>query len=141
MSTFAAAASPVPSPRWPVPEERRTVSVLFVDIVGSTALVDRLDPEDVRAVQRAYFDTVSGVLRRWNGVVEKYVGDAVMALFGARESDGFDAYRAVRAGLDIQRALDRRPLTGDVVLQVRVGVATGEAVVELPAVRDGGHGV
>ncbi|MEU4680102.1 adenylate/guanylate cyclase domain-containing protein [Micromonospora sp. NPDC023737] len=141
MSTFAAAASRVPSPRWPVPEERRTVTVLFVDIVGSTALVDRLDPEDVRAVQRAYFDTVAGVLRRWNGVVEKYVGDAVMALFGARESDGFDAYRAVRAGLEIQRALDRRPLPGAVVLQVRVGVATGEAVVELPAVRDGGHGV
>ncbi|SIR71678.1 adenylate/guanylate cyclase domain-containing protein [Micromonospora avicenniae] len=141
MSMIAAAASRVPSPRWPVPEERRTLTVLFVDIVGSTALVDRLDPEDVRAVQRAYFDTVSGVLRRWNGVVEKYVGDAVMALFGARESDGFDAYRAVRAGLEIQRALDRRPLTGDVVLRVRVGVATGEAVVELPAVRDGGHGV
>ncbi|TYB96687.1 AAA family ATPase [Micromonospora sp. WP24] len=141
MSTSAAVAPRVPSARWPVPEERRTVTVLFVDIVGSTALVDRLDPEDVRAVQRAYFDTVAEVLRRWNGVVEKYVGDAVMALFGARESDGFDAYRALRAGLEIQPALDRRPLTDGVVLRVRVGVATGEAVVELPAARDGAHGV
>ncbi|MFI7521317.1 AAA family ATPase [Micromonospora globbae] len=140
MSTFVAAAPRVPSPRWPVPEERRTVTVLFADIVGSTALVDRLDPEDVRAVQRAYFDTVAGVLRRWHGVVEKYIGDAVMALFGARESDGFDAYRAVRAGLEIQRELDRRPLPGGATLRVRVGVATGEAVVDLGAARDGGHG-
>ncbi|MGN9811596.1 adenylate/guanylate cyclase domain-containing protein [Micromonospora sp. BQ11] len=127
-------------PRWPVPEERRTVTVLFADIVGSTALVDRLDPEDVRRLQRAYFDTVSGVLVRWRGVVEKYIGDAVMALFGARESDGFDAYRAVRAGLEIQRALDRRPLADAPALRVRVGVATGEAVVDLAAARDGGHG-
>ena len=80
-------------------DELRPVTVLFADIVGFTALVDRLDPEDVRALQRAYFDTVGGVLHRWHGVVEKYVGDAVMAHFGARHSDGFDAYRAVRAGL------------------------------------------
>ncbi|XTZ18813.1 AAA family ATPase [Micromonospora echinospora] len=125
---------------WPVPEERRTVSVLFVDIVGSTALVDRLDPEDVRALQQEYFGAVAAVLRRWNGVVEKYVGDAVMALFGGVESDGFDAYRAVRAGLEIQRNLDGRPLAGGTVLRLRVGVATGEAVVDLAAARDAGHG-
>ncbi|MEU6078816.1 adenylate/guanylate cyclase domain-containing protein [Micromonospora sp. NPDC047074] len=123
-----------------MPEERRLVTVLFADIVGSTALVDRLDPEDVRALQRAYFDTVAGVLRRWHGVVEKYIGDAVMALFGARESDGFDAYRAVRAALEIQRALDHRTLPGVARLRVRVGVATGEALVALAGARDGGHG-
>ncbi|WP_417077609.1 AAA family ATPase [Micromonospora profundi] len=115
--------------------------MLFVDIVGSTALVDRLDPEDVRALQRAYFDTVAGVLHRWQGVVEKYVGDAVMALFGARHSDGFDAYRAVRAGLEIQAALDRRSTVGDIRLRVRVGVATGEVVVDLGDAVSGGHGV
>ncbi|MFI6820252.1 AAA family ATPase [Micromonospora sp. NPDC050187] len=125
---------------WPVPEERRTVSVLFVDIVGSTALVDRLDPEDVRALQQEYFGTVAAVLRRWNGVVEKYVGDAVMALFGGVESDGFDAYRAVRAGLEIQRVLDGHPLAGGTVVRLRAGVATGEAVVDLAAARDAGHG-
>ncbi|PWU49116.1 adenylyl cyclase [Micromonospora globispora] len=124
---------------WPVPEERRTVTVLFADIVGSTGLVERLDPEDVRALQRAYFDTVAGVLRRWNGVVEKYIGDAVMALFGVPGSDGFDAYRAVRAGLEIQQALDRRAPAG-IRLRIRVGVATGEALVDLAATRDGGHG-
>ncbi|MFC0032906.1 AAA family ATPase [Micromonospora chaiyaphumensis] len=125
--------------RWPVPEERRTVTVLFADIVGSTGLVERLDPEDVRALQRAYFGTVAAVLRRWHGVVEKYVGDAVMALFGAHGSDGFDAYRAVRAGLEIQGALDRR-LPAATRLRVRVGVATGEVLVDLAAIRDGGHG-
>ncbi|MER7893944.1 adenylate/guanylate cyclase domain-containing protein [Micromonospora sp. NPDC094482] len=140
MTTIVATTPRVPPVRWPVPEERRTVTVLFVDIVGSTALVDRLDPEDVRALQRAYFDTVARVLRRWHGVVEKYIGDAVMALFGARESDGFDAYRAVRAGLDIQRALDGRPLLDGTTIRVRVGVATGEAVVDLAAARGGGHG-
>ncbi|MEU8088694.1 adenylate/guanylate cyclase domain-containing protein [Micromonospora sp. NPDC049101] len=127
--------------RWPVAEERRTVTVLFADIVGSTALVDRLDPEDVRALQRVYFDTVAGVLHRWQGVVEKYVGDAVMALFGARHSDGFDAYRAVRAGLEIQAALDRRSMVGNIRLRVRVGVATGEVVVDLGGAVSGGHGV
>ncbi|WP_204341988.1 AAA family ATPase [Micromonospora terminaliae] len=125
--------------RWPVPEERRTVTVLFADIVGSTGLVEHLDPEDVRALQRAYFGTVTEVLRRWHGVVEKYVGDAVMALFGAHGSDGFDAYRAVRAGLEIQGALDRR-LPAATRVRVRVGVATGEALVDLAATRDGGHG-
>ncbi|WP_245724564.1 adenylate/guanylate cyclase domain-containing protein [Micromonospora citrea] len=140
MPTILAGPQRVTPAAWPVPEERRTVTVLFADIVGSTALVDRLDPEDVRALQRAYFDTVAGVLRRWHGVVEKYIGDAVMALFGARGSDGFDAYRAVRAALEIQRALDRRPLPGTPRLRVRVGVATGEALVDLAATRDGGHG-
>ncbi|MBQ0895739.1 AAA family ATPase, partial [Micromonospora sp. U56] len=139
LSTVATGREDVTSP-WPVREERRVVSVLFADIVGSTALTERLDPEDVRALQRAYFDTVAGVLRHWHGVVEKYVGDAVMALFGARRSDGLDAYRAVRAALEIQRALDRRPMPGGVRLRVRVGVATGEAVVDLAAARDGGHG-
>ena len=129
------------TPLWPVPQERRVVTVLFADIVGSTALVDRLDPEDVRALQRAYFDTVAGVLHRWQGVVEKYIGDAVMALFGARHSDGFDAYRAVRAGLEIQAALDRRPMVDGIRLRVRVGVATGEVVVDLGDVVTGGHGV
>ncbi|WP_431876474.1 adenylate/guanylate cyclase domain-containing protein [Micromonospora marina] len=123
----------------PVPEERRTATVLFVDIVGSTRLVERLDPEDVRALQRAYFGTVASVLRRWRGVVEKYVGDAVMALFGASGSDGLDAYRAVRAGLDIQAALQRRRPAG-VRLRVRVGVATGEVLLDLTGFRDGGHG-
>ncbi len=141
MSTIVTGTQSSTPADWPVPEERRTVSVLFADIVGSTALIDRLDPEEVRALQSAYFDTVVGVLARWGGVVEKYVGDAVMALFGARESDGHDAYRAVRAGLEIQRALDGRALPGVAALRTRVGVATGEALVDVAAIRDGAHGM
>ncbi|GIJ76889.1 hypothetical protein Xph01_13210 [Micromonospora phaseoli] len=139
--SVVAAPDPVRRPVWPVAEERRTVTVLFVDIVGSTRLVDRLDPEDVRALQRAYFEAVAQVLRRWDGVVEKYVGDAVMALFGARCGDGWEAYKAVRAGLEIQDALDRRPLPCAPDLRVRVGVATGEALVDLPVSQQGGHGM
>ncbi len=141
MSTIVRAYGPTSRLRWSVTEQRRTVTVLFVDIVGSTRLVDRLDPEDVRALQRVYFGTVARVLRRWDGAVEKYVGDAVMALFGARTGDGWQAYRAVRAGLEIQRALDRRTPTLAPGLRVRVGVATGEAVVDLGMGHDGGHGV
>ncbi|WP_269756737.1 adenylate/guanylate cyclase domain-containing protein [Micromonospora humida] len=141
LSTVGTGREDATTTPWPVPQERRTLTVLFADIVGSTAVTERLDPEDVRAVQFAYFDTVAGVLRRWQGTVEKYVGDAVMALFGARTSDGLDGYRAVRAALEIQAALDRRTLPGGVTLRVRVGVATGEAVVDLAAARDGGHGM
>ncbi|MEV6798001.1 adenylate/guanylate cyclase domain-containing protein [Micromonospora rifamycinica] len=141
LSTVGTGREDVTTSPWPVPQERRTLTVLFADIVGSTALTERLDPEDVRAVQFAYFDIVAGVLRRWQGTVEKYVGDAVMALFGARTSDGLDGYRAVRAALEIQAALDRRVLPGGVRLRVRVGVATGEAVVDLAGIHDGGHGM
>jgi class 3 adenylate cyclase len=120
-------------------EERRTVSVLFADIVGYTRLAGRLDPEDVRALQNEYFARVAQVIRRCGGVVEKYVGDAVLALFGAPRSDGYDAYRAVRAGLAIQEALAGLSLADGSVVQVRIGVATGEALVDLAAVHDGGQ--
>jgi class 3 adenylate cyclase len=139
-SSIVTAAAPSGPDGWPVREERRTVTVLFADIVGSTALVEALDPEDVRALQRAYFDTVAGVLHRWHGVVEKYIGDAVVAVFGVPGSDEHDAYRAVRAGLQVQEALDDLPLTGAGPVRVRVGLATGEVVVDLAATHDGGHG-
>ena len=80
------------------------------------------------------------MLRRWNGVVEKYVGDAVMALFGAHASDGFDAYRAVRAGLEIQRALDRRAAGRRPGCGSGSGSPPARCVVDLAAARDGGHG-
>jgi class 3 adenylate cyclase len=71
-----------------VGEERRTISVLFVDIVGFTGIARRLDPADLRILQREYFRAVTEVVRSCGGVVEKYVGDAVLALFGAPHSDG-----------------------------------------------------
>ncbi|GAA0810256.1 adenylate/guanylate cyclase domain-containing protein [Spirilliplanes yamanashiensis] len=118
---------------------RRVVAVLFVDIVGFTALVDGLEPEEVRALQVDYFGAVSRVARAYGGIVEKYVGDAVLVVFGSDEQDdALDAYRAVQAGLRMQEDLDGRPLAGRHPVRTRVGIATGDVVAELGA-RDGGH--
>jgi len=120
--------------------ERRTVSVLFVDMVGFTELCGRLDPEDVRRLQVAYFHAVAAVIRRWHGVVEKYIGDAVMAVFGGRDSDDQDAYRAVRAATQLPEAVRQAHFPSGVRVRIRVGVATGEAVVDLARAVDGGYG-
>ena len=120
-------------------DERRWVSVLFVDLVGFTRRAHQLDPEDVRALQREYFGRVRRTVHRWQGVVEKYVGDAVLAVFGAIESDEYDAYRAVLAGLHMQRDLAGLVWPDGTPVHARVGVATGEVVVDLAAVRDGGQ--
>lgn len=119
--------------------QRRTVSVLFVDVVGYTDIAARLDPEALRALQAEYFRAVAEVIRCWGGIVEKYIGDAVMAVFGATGSDRRHAFRAVRAGVQIVAALRRLHVPPDQPLRVRVGVATGEAVVALGA-SDGGQG-
>ena len=115
---------------------RETVSVLFVDIVGFTALVDELDCTEVRALQVDYFAAVSEVVRANGGVVEKYVGDAVMAVFGLT---GPGAGAAVRAGLGIQEALRGRRLAGVYQVRTRAGVATGEVIVDTDRAHDGGH--
>jgi class 3 adenylate cyclase len=111
--------------------------VLFVDMVGFTGVASALDPEDVRALQTEYFAAVAEVVHRWGGVVEKYVGDAVMALFGAPRSDGYDAYRAVRAGMRLPEAVGRLRLPGGQPVRVRVGIATGEALVASAAATGG----
>src|SRR6188474_3259152 len=78
-------------------EERKFVSVLFVDLVGSTALADGADPEDVRDRNQLYFDEARSRIERYGGIVEKFIGDAVMAVFGAPLARSDDAERAVRA--------------------------------------------
>ena len=120
-------------------EERRTVNVLFVDLKGFTAMAERLDPEDLRRLQMDYFSTAREVIRRYGGVVEKYIGDAVMAVFGVPVETEHDGYRAVLAGLDMQRALDGKALAGRYPMRARVGIATGEALVDLAAARNGGE--
>jgi class 3 adenylate cyclase len=122
------------------------VTVLFVDIVGFTALVDEMDCEDVWALQKDYFAVVSRVVRDHGGVVEKYIGDAVMAVFHDRhgepqhrESVGRGAARAVAAGLAVQQALRGRLLAGRFGVRTRAGVATGDAIVNCHETRDGGH--
>jgi adenylate cyclase len=122
-------------------ERRQTVTVLFLDIVGFTALVDDLDCGVVRALQRDYFAIVSEVVRTGGGVVEKYVGDAVMAVFGTG-ADGFGpqaAAAAVRVGLSVQEALRGQLLAGRFAVRTRVGLATGDVIVDLAAARDFGH--
>ena len=121
---------------------RQTVSVLFVDIVGFTTLVDRLDCAEVRLLQMDYFATVSGLVRAHGGIVEKYVGDAVMAVFGlsSRRPEG-GAAAAVRAGLSIQETISGVRLAGRHEVRTRAGVSTGDVIVDVAAARDGGHGM
>jgi class 3 adenylate cyclase len=124
------------------------VTVLFVDIVGYTGIVDDLDCAEVRDLQVDYFSAVSAQVRAEDGVVEKFIGDAVMAVFGAvgpgagtpDEVCGAAA-GAVRAGLRIQEALRGRLLAGRFPIRTRVGVATGDAIVDLDRTRDGGYGM
>src|SRR5262245_16948175 len=111
--------------------ERRIVTVLFADLVGFTSLSERLDPEDVASVQDAYFAAVRAVVGRYRGVLEKFIGDAAMAVFGVPAAHDDDAERAVRAGLGLIAAVERLGAEvgldpGD--LRLRVGVNTGEVV-------------
>ena len=122
-------------------EERKVVSVLFVDLVGFTAGADRADPEDVRATLRPYHARVSREIERFGGTVEKFVGDAVMAVFGAPVAHEDDAERAVRAGLRILDAMAELSEDEALDLSVRAAVATGEAVVQLGAQPGTGEGI
>jgi class 3 adenylate cyclase len=118
----------------PVLEERKVVSVLFCDIVGFTASAEAADPEDVRARIRPYHARLRQEIERFGGTVEKFVGDAVMAVFGAPVAHEDDAERAVRASLAILEAIDElNRVEPGLDLNVRVGVNTGEAVVALGA--------
>ncbi|NUO61646.1 MAG: AAA family ATPase [Hamadaea sp.] len=120
-------------------EDRRQVTILFVDMVDFTPYAEHLDPEQVRGTQNEYFAAVRKVVRQYGGVLEKYIGDAVMAVFGAPVATENDALRAVRAGLEVQRVLGgREGAVGD--LTFRVGVASGQALVDLDAAREGGQG-
>jgi class 3 adenylate cyclase len=119
-------------PAAPAREVRKTVTVLFSDVTGSTSLGERLDPEAVRRVMARWFEAARGVLERHGGTVEKFVGDAVMAVFGIPVLHEDDALRAVRAAADLRDELDRlnAGLERDhgVQIEVRTGVNTGEVV-------------
>jgi class 3 adenylate cyclase len=120
-------------------EERRTVTILFLDLAGFTRMAERLDPEDLRELQIAYFSTARDIIHRSGGILEKYIGDAVVAVFGVPVESEHDATRAVQAGLALQRALDAQPLAGRYQMRARVGIATGEALVDLAAAHDAGE--
>ncbi len=113
--------------------ERKLVTALFCDIVGSTELGERLDPEALRSVQQAYFDRMRALVEQHGGTVEKFAGDAVVAVFGVPVLHEDDAERAVRCAIEMRRALlgladTLRPRFG-VEIDLRIGVQTGEAVV------------
>lgn len=123
-------------------EERKVVTVLFCDLVGFTAASDGADPEDVRARIRPYHARLREEIERYEGTVEKFIGDAVMAVFGAPVAHEDDAERAVRAGLRILEAIEGLNEHDPALsLQVRIGVDTGEAVVALGARPEEGEGI
>jgi class 3 adenylate cyclase len=122
-------------------EERKVVSILFVDLVGFTARSDSADPEDVRATLRPYHARLKQEIEHFGGTVEKFIGDAVMAVFGAPVAHEDDAERAVRAALRILEAIDDLNAAEGGELAVRAGVATGEAVVLLDARPEMGEGI
>src|SRR5215208_3210637 len=106
----------------PAREVRKTVTVLFCDVTGSTALGERLDPEATRKLMSRYFETARTILERHGASVEKFIGDAVMAVFGVPHVHEDDALRAARAALEMRDAL---PALG---IQARIGINTGEVV-------------
>ena len=116
--------------------ERKVVTVLFADLVGFTSRAESLDPEDVEAILHPYHERLRSELERHGGTVEKFIGDAVVAVFGAPLVHEDDAERAVRAALAIRDAIME-----DGTLEVRIGVNTGEALVNLDARPDAGEGM
>ena len=126
--TTAPAGSHAPAPV----SERRLVSILFADLVGFTTLAEGKDAEDTRELLSAYFDLSRDVIGRYGGTIEKFIGDAVMAVWGTPQAHEDDAARAVRAALDlVDAARAIRTPTGE-QLQLRAGVLTGEAPDEVP---------
>src|SRR5437588_11740250 len=94
-----------------MPEERKLVPILSADVTGSTSLGEELDPEDVRALMARYYDHARRVIADHGGTLEKFIGDAVMAVFGLPQAHGDDAERAVVAAVGVRQALGRDAVT------------------------------
>jgi class 3 adenylate cyclase len=123
-------------------EERRVVTVVFADLVGFTARAEDLDPEDVRGILSRYYAQLRSDLEAHGGTVEKFIGDAVMAVFGAPVAHGDDPERAVRAALAIRESVrEMNEADQRLDLQLRIGVNTGEAIVALGSELSSGEGM
>jgi class 3 adenylate cyclase len=105
--------------------QRRVVTVLFADVVGSTGMAEQLDPEDLQQLLAGYYRIAREVIEAFGGTIEKFVGDAVMAVFGAPTAHGDDARRAIAAGLELRERVRTDPRLGD-RLPIRIGINTGE---------------
>src|SRR2546430_1644659 len=126
----------------PAREERKVITVLFADLVGFTSRAEKLDPEDVRALLSPYYARLRHELERHGGTVEKFIGDAVVALFGAPVAHEDDPERAVRAAIAIREAIvELNEADPTLELEVRIAVNTGEALVALGARPDLGEGM
>jgi len=133
----AAGRAAEPATRRPAGTERRLVSVLFLDLVGFTTLSEQRDAEDMRVLLSAYFDTARTVIERHGGVVEKFIGDAVMSVWGTPVAHEDDAERAVRTALELVDAVEVLGQAEGVALQARAGVLTGEAATMPGSVSEG----
>src|SRR5712692_1806099 len=113
-------------------EERKLVTVLFADVIGSTALSEGLDPERLRTVLDAYFKEMAEAITVWGGTVEKFIGDAIVVVFGVPSVREDDAERALRAALEMLTRLEhlngRLQKAHGISLQIRIGVNTGEVL-------------
>src|SRR5512132_3777857 len=126
----------------PAREERKVITVLFADLVGFTSRAEKLDPEDVRAMLSPYYARLRHELERHGGTVEKFIGDAVVALFGAPVAHEDDPERAIRAAIAIREAIvELNEADPTLELEVRIAVNTGEALVALGARPELGEGM
>jgi class 3 adenylate cyclase/tetratricopeptide (TPR) repeat protein/ABC-type transport system involved in cytochrome c biogenesis ATPase subunit len=132
-----AATAEHPRPPQQSGAERRQLSVMFCDLIGSTPLSSRLDPEELSAVIRGYQARVAAIIPRFGGYIARYVGDGVLIYFGWPEAHEVNAERAVRAALAVTDAIAQAPVLSE-PLQVRIGIATGLVVVGAPIYSDEG---
>lgn len=121
-------------------EERKVVTSLFCDLVGFTAASESADPEDVHKMLAAYFAMARHEIETFGGVVEKFIGDAVVGVFGVPAAHEDDPERAVRAGLRICEAAEELTSVAGAPLKLRVGINTGEALVRLGIAPGSGEG-
>jgi class 3 adenylate cyclase len=117
------------TPRANIEAERRHLTVMFCDLVGSTKLATRLDPEDLRGVLRRFHETCAEAVRSFDGFIAKYMGDGILVYFGYPRAHEDDAERAVRAGLAVVEAVKRLAVPTGEALAVRIGISTGLVVV------------
>ncbi|WP_141727913.1 adenylate/guanylate cyclase domain-containing protein [Thermogemmatispora onikobensis] len=110
-----------------MPEERKLVTILFADVTGSTALGDELDPEDLRTLMSRYYAHARQIITAHGGTLEKFIGDAVMAVFGLPRAHGDDAERALAAALALRQAVENDPLFPP-AFRLRIGISSGEVV-------------
>ena len=117
-----------PSHQWRPGDERRLVTILFADLAGFTALAEHLDPEEVHKLPNRCFDRLVPCVERYGGTIDKFIGDALMALFGAPVAHEHDPERAIRAALDLRGTLEEFNREQGLALALHIGINTGRVL-------------